>query len=69
MLDTATRTGRRPFQLTHGPPSEDTMAFYQCRYVGTGGFVNDRVGHVVIAQDQRGLWFVSSTTQLMGIEF
>jgi len=45
------------------------MAFYQCRYVGKGGFVNDRVGHVVIAQDQRGLWFVSSTTQLMGIEF
>jgi hypothetical protein len=70
VLETASRTGTRPFQLTNGPPQHDKMmVFYQCRYTSKGGFVNNREGHVVIAQDKRGFWFVSDITLLTGIEF
>ncbi len=70
VLETATRTGTQPFQLTNGPPQPDKMmVWYKCRYVSKGGFVNDREGHVVIAQDKRGFWFVSDITRLTGIEF
>jgi hypothetical protein len=70
VLETATRTRTRPFQLTNGPPMENTMmVFYQCRYTSKGGFVNDREGHIVVTRDARGFWFVSQITHLSGIEF
>lgn len=70
VLETANRTRMQPFQLTNGPPMENTMmVFYQCRYTSKGGFVNNREGHILVTRDARGFWFVSQMTHLSGIEF
>jgi DNA gyrase/topoisomerase IV subunit A len=69
-VETAQRTGMRPFQLMNGPPEPNTMmVFYKCRYVSKAGLVNDREGYVMVNKDPRGFWGVSSLTHLQGMHF